>query len=112
MRLSFMAQDILLFQHEANRTARAMAKPTVGALNRLKRAARYMIGHGRRVQVFVEQDPVSWLDVYCDSDWAKDAVDRKSVSCAIAMRGSHCLKSRVSTQTAPALSSGEAEYVA
>ena len=74
-----------------------MSAPTVGAMQRLKRVARYLIGHGRWVQRFEEQDPTSVLRVYTDSDGAADLTDRKSVSCVAVMLGSHCIKCKMST---------------
>ena len=52
------------------------------------------------------------LKMSADSDWAGDPLTRKSVSCCHAMLGKHLIKSYVGTQAAPALSSGEAEFVA
>ena len=49
-------------------------------------------------------------DIFTDSDWASDK-DRKSVSCVVTMIGEHCIRCHIATQSAPALSSGEAEYV-
>ena len=45
MGLAFVAADIPVFAFVASRLARLMAKPTVGACNRLKRCVRYMRGH-------------------------------------------------------------------
>ena len=52
------------------------------------------------------------IDTFTDSDWAQNIKDRKSVSCIVVMIGKNAIKVQVGTQTAPALSSGEAEYVA
>ena len=38
-------------------------------------------------------------------------IDRKSVSCVVTLIGGHCIRCQTATQTVPALSSGEAEYV-
>ena len=51
------------------------------------------------------------IDVSTDSDWAGDKIDRKSVSCVVTLIGGHCIRCQTATQTVPALSSGEAEYV-
>ena len=47
-----------------------------------------------------------------DSDWAGYPLARNSVSCCHAMLGRHLIKSYVGSQSAPALSSGDAEFVA
>ena len=52
------------------------------------------------------------LKMSADSDWAGDPLTRKSISCCHAMLGKHLIRSYVGTQAAPALSSGEAEFVA
>ena len=51
------------------------------------------------------------IDIFTDSDWAGDKIDRKSVSCVVTLIGGHCIRCQTATQTVPALSSGEAEYV-
>ena len=111
MRLAYLAVDLPHLQFVANRLARAMSKPTRGGWNRIKRAARFLKGSPRWIQEFRLEEPSTYLDVWTDSDWAGDTADRKSVTCVIAMVGGHFLRSSVATQSSPALSSGEAEYV-
>ena len=50
------------------------------------------------------------IDVYTDTDWAGCVKTRKSTSGGGLVLGSHLIKSWSSTQSAIALSSGEAEY--
>ena len=107
MRLAFVAAHISVLASVANRLARHLAKPTVGAWSRLTRCVRYIHGHSRWIQTFPIQDEVRRLDVNIDSDWAQDQ-DRKSASCVVTMVGTTV---QVATQTTP-LSSGEAETVA
>ena len=106
MRLAFVAVDIPVFAFVAYSLARHMAKATVGTWNR-----RYIHGHSRWIQKMPIQDEVHRLDVHTDCDCSQDQ-DRKSVSCVVTMMGTHCLRVQVATHTAPALSSGEAEFVA
>ena len=84
-------------------------KPTFGAWNRLKRCARYI--HGRWIHKIPIQDEVHRLAVCTDSDWVRDQ-DRENVSCVVTMMGTHCLRVQDATQAAPALSSGDSEFVA
>ena len=49
---------------------------------------------------------------FADSDWAGDRADLKSTSGGAIMWGSHCFKTWSTSQTAVALSSGEAELCA
>ena len=89
-----------------------MASPFVGGWNRIKRAARFLRAHPRWAIEFVEQDRQPVLKMSADSDWAGNPLTRKSVSCCHAMLGRHLIKSYVGSHSAPALSSGEAEFVA
>ena len=90
MRLAFVAADIPLFAFVANRLARHMAKPTVGAWERLQRCVRYILGHRWWIQTVPIQGEVRRLDVYTNSDWAQEQ-DHKNVSCVVTMMGTHCL---------------------
>ena len=60
----------------------------------------FALGHSRWIQTFPAQDE------------ARQDKTRKSVSCVVIMIGKHCLRVQVATQTAPALSPGEAEFAA
>ena len=51
------------------------------------------------------------IDILADSDRASDKTDRKSVSCVVTMIGEQCIRCQTATPSAPAWSSGEAEYV-
>ena len=108
---SSVSEDLPHLQFCANRLARGMGNPTRGHWNRLKRAVRYLKVHGRWVQEYRLQDPTSMIDIFTDSDWAGDKIDRKSASCVVTLIGGHCIRCQTATQTVPALSSGEAEYV-
>eukprot|EP00973_Karenia_brevis_P031265 4316071-Karenia_brevis.AAC.1 len=111
MRCFYLVVDVPVLQFSSNRLARGMNKPTSSGMMRLKRVGRYFHAHPRWVQRFPLQEYVEHVDVFGDSDWAGDPVDRKSISCTVTMHGKHCVRSHVATRTAPALSSGEAEYV-
>ena len=99
-------------QHQAKELARHMSQPTRGGQQRLKRVCRFLKGHPRPVQSFVQQEPVSHLVVYTDSDWAGDELERKSTSGVFLFHGRHLLKSSSSTQALIATSVGEAEFYA
>ena len=49
---------------------------------------------------------------YTDSDWAGDRQNMKSTSGGVIMRSGHCIKAWSTSQSALALSSGEAEFYA
>ena len=52
------------------------------------------------------------LHGYADSDWAGDRQNMKSTSGGVIMRSGHCIKAWSTSQSALALSSGEAELYA
>ena len=112
MRLAFLAADLPHLQFSWNRLARKMSKPDLGSWSRFERAVRYLVAPPRWVPYFFMQEPVRKLNVWTDSDWATDIIDRKSVTSVVTMAGHHCLKAQAATQGAPTLSSGEAEFVA
>ena len=87
-----------------------MSTPTIGHWNRLKRAARYLKTHRRRLQEYRRQQPTSLIDIFADSDWVSDKTDRKSESCVVTLIEEHCIRCQTATQSATALSSGEAGY--
>ena len=101
MRLSFLAQDLPHLQFAANKFAKFMSKPCVGGVNRLKRVARFLLGHPHWAIVYYEQEKPSKLLVRCDSDWAGDVTDRKSTSSIHVLRGMHLIRSVVSIQAVP-----------
>ena len=50
------------------------------------------------------------LEIYSDTDWAKDRLTRKSVSCGVLQIGEATVYSYCRGQTVIALSSGEADF--
>ncbi|CAK0909302.1 unnamed protein product, partial [Prorocentrum cordatum] len=113
MRLGFLAQDAPRRWCVASEFCNRMAGPATGGLARLKRVLRFLRGEPRCAQNFVERrHECKRVDLYCDSDWAGDPIDRKSVSSVLVFFGSHLLKSTVGAQGATALSRGEAGFTA
>ena len=91
---------------------RHMAQPTVASYTMLKRLGRYLLGAGRVSLQFKYQRGFKHVDVWTDSDWAGDRLQRKSTSGGVVRLGEHCIKMWSSTQKSIALSSGEAEFYA
>ena len=88
-----------------------MARPTICAMARMKRLARYLLELPEGIIVLnSEVDKLDKLFVYVDSDWAGCKSTRKSTSGGAVTWGGGLLKSRSRTQGCVALSSGEAEY--
>ena len=111
MRLCYLALDRPDLQFPSKELARWMQKPEVGDLEGLKRAARYLLRHGRLVQEFVRQfEEPQHLVVFTDSDHAGCLRTRKSTSSFKIMYGQHLLRSASSTQAVISLSSGDSEF--
>ena len=89
-----------------------MSKPGVADWLELSRAAKYLVGAPRLIQVFEWQECPHKLHTFTDSDWAGDRETRRSTSGGAVTFGRHTLKTCATAQTALALSSGEAELYA
>ena len=110
MRAQYLAQDRPEIQFAFKELARGMQKPTNKHWAALKRLARFLQGKPRLIWRFSEQDAVSCLWQYTDSDDAGCPTTRKSTSSGHLMHGKHLLKAYSSTQQQLALSSGESEF--
>ena len=91
---------------------RSMATPTVGALKKIKRLGRYLVGNGRLTTQYAWQGDETEVTGYSDSDWAGCRVTGKSTSGGAIMIGSHFIKGWSRTQNHVTLSSAEAELIA
>ena len=89
-----------------------MGNPVASDWRKLKRLAKYLVKHPRKVQKFDLQEPTDDVRVYSDSDWAGCRKTRKSTSGGAIVIGSHCIRTWSKTQATLALSSAEAELVA
>ena len=112
--VNFLAHDRADIQYAAKEACRDMAKPKRSSWLKLKRLARYLVKYPRLVWRFevVEEEMVRYVDAWTDSDWAGCVATRRSTSGGAVGVGGGTLKTWASTQSTPALSSGEAEYYA
>ena len=112
-RANFLAQDRPDIRYSVKELCRMMSCPTEGSWKQLKKLCRYLKGKPRMVQkVQIGLEDSGFLEVYVDSDWAGCSQTRKSTSGGCLMWNGICLKAWSTTQTAVAMSSGEAEYYA
>ena len=90
-----------------------MHNPTVAHLNLAKNVIRYLKGTSDYCLTFSKSDKLE-LFGYCDSDWANDSIDRKSITgfCFKLCKNGPVISWRTKKQNVVALSSCEAEYVA
>ena len=112
MRLAYLGQDRPEIAFAVKELARNMQSPDEAAWTALKRAVRFCVGNPRVVWQFIKQPPVSFIDVWSDSDHAGCTRTRRSTSTAALMLGMHLLRFTSTTQTVIALSSGESEFYA
>jgi len=113
-RANYLSLDRVEVQFAAKEICRKMSRPKKHHWKLLMRLARYLLKYPRLIWTFgkVESEGPGFLDVYSDSDWAGDKVERKSTSGGIASISGGAIKHWASTQSTIALSSGEAEYYA
>ena len=112
MRASFMSINRVDVQQAVKEVARFMAEPNEGAWIMLKRLVRYLVGHGRLVQVISEQRYVKAPRVDTDSDYAGCVLTRKSTTCAHLFHGVNLIKAGSWTQGTRSLSVAESEFYA
>ena len=111
-RCNYLAPDRPDIAFTVKELARAMAKPTRGDLQRLKRLARYLKGKPRLTMRYAWQPAQTTVTTYSDADWAGCRKTRKSTTGGCIMLGAHCIKAWSKTQALIALSSGESELYA
>ena len=111
--LNYMGQDRSDIQYATKEICGCMARPTLGGLRRIKRAVRYLVGVKAvmwKMREWEDEEEVK-VEVFVDSDWAKDA-SRKSTSGGVLVFGGVAVKHWSRVQKSRALSVGEAEYYA
>jgi hypothetical protein len=112
-RANYLGQDRCDIQYATKEISRRMAKPTRGAMLRMKRLARYLLEVPEGIISFnSEGTKLDKVLVYVDSDWAGCKATRASTSGGAVTWGGSLLKSWSKTQGSIALSSGEAEFYA
>lgn len=79
-RANYLAADRTDLMYAVKAICRSMAKPTMGALKKLKRLGRYLVGSGRLTTHYAWQGDESEVTGYSDSDWAGCRVTGKSTS--------------------------------
>ena len=93
MRASYMSINRVDVQQAVKEVARFMAETNEGTGTMLKRLVRYLVGHGKLVQVISEQRYVKAPRVDTDSDYAGCMLTRKSTTCAHLFHGVNLISS-------------------
>ena len=110
-RIGYIAHDRFDILYPAKECLRGMQNPTDVDLRQLKHIGRYLVGKPRVALVFIEQKDIKDPDVavLADTDYAGCPVTRRSTNGGIVFDESNPLTAWSTTQTTPAMSSGEAE---
>ena len=112
MRIGYLSMD----RPDMLRTVRELAKgrkePQQYHWGLLKRAARYLRGTPRLVQLIPYQDQFTCINAWSDSDHAGCIRSRKSTTGTVVQLGEATVKTAAKGQAVIALSTGEAEYYA
>ena len=110
MRINYLAMDRIDLLYAAKEAARSVAKPTVSAMEAIKRIGRYLLHAPRVVQKFEMQSRVGYLNMMVDSDHAGCVVTRRSTTGTALFHGKHLLRASSNTQTVISMSTGESEF--
>ena len=73
--------------------SKCMAKPTIGAMKKLKKVVRYLKGTPRYVLKYLYQEKPEALSGWADTDFVGCQVTGKPTSGGIVMHGGHVIKS-------------------
>ena len=112
MRASFVAQDRADLGEAVKRLAQHMSKPTVAAMEELKRLGRYLKGQRSVALRFEQQRKPTALRVSVDSDFAADRATRRSTTGMVQRLGQHPIKASSNLQGPKGLNVSESEYYA
>ena len=91
-RANCLAADRTDLMYYVKEICRHIANPTVGALKKMKRLGRYLLGNARMTTRYEWQGEESEITGYSDSDWAGCRVTGKSTSGGVILIGSHFIK--------------------
>ena len=108
-RATFLAQDRFDTTFAAKEACWDMPKTVESSWTKAKRIGRHLVRHPRAVVFYNMQDPIDFLNVYADANWAGCKVSRKSTSVGCLMKGQYLKRFWSKTQATIAQSSGESE---
>jgi hypothetical protein len=99
--------DLIFVVHILSKRLSAPCKADIG---RLRHLARYLQGTRDLAIWFPVAGDYNIMECFCDTDWAGDKIDRKSVGCGVIQCGGCTLVEFARGQAVTGLSSGETEY--
>ncbi|CAK9097534.1 Retrovirus-related Pol polyprotein from transposon TNT 1-94 [Includes: Protease [Durusdinium trenchii] len=110
MRLGYLSLDRPDLLRTVRELAKGLEEPTMHHWSMLKRAARYLRGCARLVQLIPHQNSFTTVLGWSDSDHAGCVRSRKSTTGTVIQLGQSVIKAQAKGQAVIALSTGEAEY--
>ena len=110
MRIGFLSMDRPDMLRTVRELAKGLKSPTSFHWTLLKRAARYLKGVPRLLQLIPNQDSFSTIQAWSDTDHAGCVRTRKSTTGTVIQLGRSVIKATAKGQAVIALSSREAEY--
>ena len=108
--MGYLASDRPDLLKSTRDLAKGLQNPTAYHWTLLKRIGRYLKGHGRLVQRFDNQDKITEITVWSDTDHAGCIGTRKCTTGTVVALGKSCIDVRCKGQALIPLSSAEAEF--
>ena len=111
---NFLAIDRPDIQFSSKEASKYMSSPRQSDWDMVIKLARYLRTNPRKKHVFPIHcnDNLQFIDVFADSDWAGDNINRKSTTGVVIKFGGCLIKTYSRNQKTIALSSAEAEFYA
>ena len=110
MRIGYLSMDRPDLLRTVRELAKGLKEPQQHHWGLLKRAARYLRGAPRLVQLIPYQEHFTSINAWSDSDHAGCIKTRKSTTGTVIQLGESTVKTAAKGQAVIALSTGEAEY--
>ncbi|CAE7551092.1 unnamed protein product [Symbiodinium sp. CCMP2592] len=110
MRIGYLSMDRPDLLRTVRELAKGLKEPQQHHWGLLKRAARYLRGSPRLVQLIPYQEHFTSINAWSDSDHAGCIKTRKSTTGTVIQLGEATVKTAAKGQAVIALSTGEAEY--
>ena len=110
MRIGYLSMDRPDLLRTVRELAKGLKEPQQHHWGLLKRAARYLRGAPRLVQLIPYQEHFTSINAWSDSDHAGCIKSRKSTTGTVIQLGESTVKAAAKGQAVIALSTGEAEY--
>ena len=111
-RCNFLAIDRPDIQFSSKEAPKYISSPRQSDFDMVIKLSRYLRSNPRKKHTFPTDcnNDLHYIDVFVDSDWAGDNINRKSTTCVVIKFSGCLIKTYSRNQKTIALSSGEAEF--